>query len=223
MKKNKSTESTSAHFNNNPFKSLKRVKSTASAAPAAKPATPARNEKQEDEIDLFLRAVSGVRAIDSGSGNPSETKKNQIAEASRGEDRDDRQLFLQAMQKIGTTLRKAHPEADIDEAPRQPASSRMKQLKRGTIRIREELDLHGNTKDEALVKLSHFIAAAYSRGQQAVLIITGKGINSPEGPVLQGAVAEWLRGKGKGMVAEFAPAPRTMGGSGAFVVFLKNR
>jgi DNA-nicking Smr family endonuclease len=56
-----------------------------------------------------------------------------------------------------------------------------------------------------------------------VLVITGKGINSPEGPVLQRVVAEWLRKEGKGTVAEFAPAPREMGGSGAFVVFLRKQ
>ncbi|HSC70120.1 MAG TPA: Smr/MutS family protein, partial [Candidatus Methylomirabilis sp.] len=55
------------------------------------------------------------------------------------------------------------------------------------------------------------------------LVITGKGLNSPAEPVLQGAVAGWLRDKGKGMVAEFAPAPRQMGGSGAYVVFLKEK
>ncbi|HWR73104.1 MAG TPA: DNA mismatch repair protein MutS, partial [Nitrospirota bacterium] len=33
----------------------------------------------------------------------------------------------------------------------------------------------------------------------------------------------WLREQGKGMVAEFAPAPRDKGGSGAFVVFLRRR
>ena len=98
----------------------------------------------------------------------------------------------------------------------------MRQLKRGTIKITEELDLHGFMKDEALVRLDHFIASAFGRGQKAVLVITGKGINSPEGPVLQGAVAAWLREKGKGLVAEFAPAPRDRGGSGAFVVFLRS-
>ena len=45
---------------------------------------------------------------------------------------------------------------------------------------------------------------------------------SAEGPVLQGAVSHWLSERGKGMVAEFAPAPREKGGSGAFVVFLKS-
>jgi DNA-nicking Smr family endonuclease len=99
----------------------------------------------------------------------------------------------------------------------------MRQLKRGTIRISAELDLHGFLKDEALARLEHFISDAYSLGRQAVLVITGKGINSPDGPVLPGAVSRWLREPGKGMVAEFHPAPRDKGGSGAFVVFLKQK
>jgi DNA-nicking Smr family endonuclease len=97
----------------------------------------------------------------------------------------------------------------------------MKLLKRGTIRISEELDLHGYLKDEALQRLEHFITGALHRGRKAVLVITGKGINSPEGPVLQGAVADWLRDKGRAMVAEFEKAPRDKGGSGAVVVFLR--
>lgn len=102
-------------------------------------------------------------------------------------------------------------------------SSRMRQLKKGTLRISGELDLHGFLREDALGKLGHFIAAAYARGQQAVLVITGKGINSAEGPVLRGAVEEWLRTRAKGMVAETHPAPRDKGGSGAFVVFLKKK
>jgi DNA-nicking Smr family endonuclease len=99
----------------------------------------------------------------------------------------------------------------------------MRQLKRGAIRISQELDLHGFLKDEALKRLERFLANAFSLGQEAVLVITGKGINSPEGPVLRGAVAECLREKGKTLVAEVSKAPREMGGSGAFVVFLKKK
>jgi hypothetical protein len=69
--------------------------------------------------------------------------------------------------------------------------------------------------DEALSRLEHFIMNASARGHQAVLVITGKGMNSPEGPVLQGAVKEWLRTRGKGSIAEFHPAPRDKGGGGA--------
>jgi DNA-nicking Smr family endonuclease len=99
----------------------------------------------------------------------------------------------------------------------------MRQLKRGTLRIGAELDLHGFVKDEALRRLEHFIASASVRGQDAVLVITGKGTNSPDGPVLHGAVAAWLRGPGLRYVPEFHPAPRDRGGSGAYVVFLRRR
>jgi DNA-nicking Smr family endonuclease len=99
----------------------------------------------------------------------------------------------------------------------------MRQLKRGAIRIDYELDLHGLTREEALESLAAFVTGAFNRGQTAVLVITGKGNNSPGEPVLVGAVAGWLRDRGRGMVAEFAPAPRQMGGGGAFVVFLKEK
>ncbi len=168
-----------------------------------------------------MRAIAGARAIHPEPETRAEANKIGTTTAACGEDRDEQQLFLLAMQKIGTKLREPQPDDDVEEAPRRFTSGRMKQLKRGVIRIREELDLHGHIRDEALVKLEHFIASAYSRGRKAVLVITGKGINSPDGPVLQGAVAAWLREKGKGIVVEFAAAPRDMGGSGAFVVFLK--
>jgi DNA-nicking Smr family endonuclease len=134
----------------------------------------------------------------------------------------DSRLFLQAMKKLGTAMPPAPREQEEPEdTQRRSPTGRMRQLKRGSLRISGELDLHGYLRDEALVLLQRFITGAFGRGQEAVLVITGKGINSPEGPVLQGAVEGWLRQQGKGMVAEFSPAPRDKGGSGAFVVFLK--
>ena len=84
-----------------------------------------------------------------------------------------------------------------------------------------ELDLHGLTRDQALESLGHFIDGAWRREMKAVLVITGKGNNSSGEPVLQAAVAGWLREKGQKMVVEFAPAPQQMGGSGAYVVFIR--
>jgi DNA-nicking Smr family endonuclease len=223
MKKSKTREQRPADFNNNPFKSLKGLKPAAAPAQGRKSAAPARAEKSGDDTALFLRSVQGVKSINPPSEAQPEAVKHNVAEKLRSTDQDEQQLFLKAMQKIGTAFPDARHEPEADEPPRRSASSRMRQLKRGTIRINEELDLHGHSKDEALVKLAHFITAAYSRGQKAVLVITGKGINSPEGPVLQGAAAAWLREHGKGIVAEFSPAPRDLGGSGAFVVFLKSR
>jgi DNA-nicking Smr family endonuclease len=101
--------------------------------------------------------------------------------------------------------------------------NRLRQLRRGGIRIDLQLDLHGLTKDEAIENLDRFVKGAYNRGQKGVLVITGKGNNSPGEPVLKLAVAGWLREGGKAMVSEFVAAPRDMGGTGAFVVFLKEK
>src|SRR5512143_1245827 len=221
MKKRKTQKRDLVDFDNNPFKSLKRFQTAADSGQEKKTTTSARKEKADDDVALFLREVHGARAIDPPFGIQPETKKGITAEKPRGVDRDEQELFFQAMQRIGTTFRDELPKADRDDTKRRSASSRIQQLKRGTIVLSDELDLHGYVKDEALKRLEQFIAGAYSQGQRAVLVITGKGINSAEGPVLQGAVAAWLRRERREMVAEFAPAPRDKGGSGAFVVFLK--
>lgn len=219
MKKRKQPEP-HPEFNNNPFRALKGLKPAPAAPEQKKARTPARRSSREEDEDLFRRAMAGARPLAAQAVEQPEKKQKEPAPEQAREDQSEAGLFLQAMQKIGTTFRET--EREPDDEPRQSSSSRMKQLKRGTIRITSELDLHGYLRDEALARLQRFLAASGARGEKAVLVITGKGINSPEGPVLQGAVAEWLRGKGKAMVAEFAPAPRDKGGSGAFVIFLKS-
>ena len=223
MKKKKTQKRGPLNFDNNPFKSLKSFQPAAGSDQVKKITTPLRKEKVDDEAALFLSAVHGARVIDPSSEIQPEAINGIAAEKTQAGDRDEQQLFLRAIRRIGTTFRDELPKADGDEPGRRSASSRIRQLKRGTIALSDELDLHGYVKDEALKRLEEFIAGAYSKGQRAVLVITGKGINSAVGPILQGAVAAWLREEGRGMVAEFAPAPREKGGSGAFVVFLKIR
>lgn len=224
-KKNKKQQQPVDKFAVNPFKALKGVQ-VEEAKPVEqqkqvvqpKAPEPERKVTAVADLDLFLLAMSDVRRLD-GTVLPARVRRREapakpFAEVIAEEDRD---LFLEAMQGLqvlpkdeGESIRK-----------KQAVPGRMKQLLRGEIRIDFELDLHGLTREEALESLEQFINGAFRRNQQAVLVITGKGYNSPGEPVLQGAVAAWLREHGKGKVAEFAPAPRYMGGSGAYVVFLK--
>jgi DNA-nicking Smr family endonuclease len=127
------------------------------------------------------------------------------------------------MQEIGRLkLDVKFSEQFLDEDVLKPLSgNRIKQLKRGIITVDHQLDLHGLTRDEALAELPRFLRSARQMKQVAALVITGKGNNSPLEPVLQQAVGAWLRDAGRDLVVEFAPAPREMGGSGAFVVFLR--
>ena len=208
-----------------PFAAIKGLQVLQTPAETAKPQVPsAPNPEPEDEVLLFLREMADVNRI-----RPVRKKRSPPAKGSPASDTvvrkeydaEDRNLFLDTLASLKLDVRFGDelPDADEPAAPRH--SNRLRQLRRGTIRLDLELDLHGLTRDEALECLSAFIAAASRRGQQAVLVITGKGNNSPGEPVLQGAVAGWFRKEGKELVAEAIPAPPNLGGAGAFVVFLK--
>lgn len=221
MKKRGKKEEKQKEFSSSPFKALKSLAVTADRPPtkdAVKGATSPKPVEVSDDSDLFLRYVEGVERLNDSvpkKGDPSKRKDSTVTPRD-----DERQLFLSSLAGMDVTFRDEFPDVE----PLKPlAINRMRQLKNGSIRLDLELDLHGLTRDEALTSLSRFITGAYNRGQKAVLVITGKGNNSPAEPVLQGAVSSWLREAGKNKVAEFAPAPRTMGGSGAYVVFLKEK
>ncbi len=226
MRKKHKSDRTLGTFRNNPFHSLSGM------SPRRQPRSNVASAKtiSDEEVDdagLFERAVRDVRPMARGEEQAeaavSRPKEKALHDA--GEVNDNR-LFLQAMTALGTATvreRVSGDEASDADGPRRSASGRMRQLKKGTIRIARELDLHGSLRDEAIRKLQHFVAGAYARGDQAVLVITGKGINSPDGPVLPAAVSTWLAGPGRGMVSEFFQAPRDKGGSGAVVVFLRRK
>ena len=176
---------------------------------------------ETDDAVIFLRAVSDVKRLHPRETSVNEKKK--AAPSARQLDEEERRVFLKEVEKMQLDV-KFRDELPEDVTPlRKTGSNRLRELKRGAIRIGLELDLHGLTREEALTSLDRFITGAYNRSQKAVLVITGKGNNSPDEPVLHGAVAGWLRDRGKGMVAEFAPAPRQLGGGGAYVVFLKDK
>lgn len=99
------------------------------------------------------------------------------------------------------------------------SDSVLRRLRRGEFAIRDELDLHGMTQDEARAALAAFLAEAVSRGQRCVRIIHGKGLRSGHrGPVLKSAVNRWLRRHAA--VVAFCSARRNDGGTGALYVLL---
>lgn len=209
-------------FATSPFKALKGVQAVAAEPPVVKTSpVQASAGAVADDRALFFQAMDGVARLDAKAERSSPAKPVFPARAViRKIEADEQQLFLDTINGLKLDVRFADTvESPLPEKPRSP--SRLRQLRRGTIRIDYELDLHGLTRDEALDALALFIGGAFRRQQQAVLVITGKGNHSPEEPVLKGAVEAWLRDAGRAKVAEFLPAPRQLGGEGAIVVFLK--
>ncbi len=223
MKKKDTNKQVVKEFSASPFKTLKGLQTKAPEPPVRieLPRQQPAVAEEEDE-DLFRRAVADVQPLTPVFPG---AKARQVKPQPRPSSVHpaERSLFLETVEKLVMDV-VFTDELPEDVTPLRPMPvNRLRQLKRRAIHIDYELDLHGLKKDEALVSLAGFIASAYNRGKKGVLVITGKGNNSPEGPVLQAAVASWLRDKGKSMVVEFAPAPSRLGGSGAFVVFLKEK
>jgi DNA-nicking Smr family endonuclease len=99
------------------------------------------------------------------------------------------------------------------------SESVLRRLRRGEYAIRDEIDLHGMTQDEARSALGAFLAEAMLQGQRCVRVIHGKGRGSGHrGPVLKSAVNRWLRRHAA--VAAFCSARRSDGGTGALYVLL---
>ncbi len=98
-------------------------------------------------------------------------------------------------------------------------------LRRGQISIEAGLDLHGMTQTEAHEKLIEFLKTSYTKGQRAVLVITGKGSRSDgQKGILRGAVPYWLNQPPlQSIIRAFDHAAPRDGGEGALYVLLRRQ
>ncbi|HPX62208.1 MAG TPA: Smr/MutS family protein [Deltaproteobacteria bacterium] len=205
-----------------PIKSAEPVKPQQSPIPARQP---------QDE-ELFLQAMQGVNRLGARTEKPAHSqlpaterkppRAESTGSSSAAIPEIERNTFANAIKAMKLDV-KFDDNLPEEEEFKPIGNNRLRQLKRGVITVDRQLDLHGLTRIEAVEALPGFFESAIRHGEKAVLIITGKGLNSTAEPVIQQAVAAWLKDSGSQYAIEFAPAPREMGGSGAFVVFLRNQ
>jgi len=205
-------------FRNAPFRDA--LKGASASFPAEKPqrkpvpnpdATPP--EPAEAEFDREMAAL-GVQPL----GGAERAASDEAATPESAGEPSDRELFLAALGGLD--------KSSQDDFPEQPAAGseprRMRRLHQGKLQPQAQLDLHGQLSGEALVRVGHFLDNARFHQLRCVLIITGRGRHSAEGPVLRTTVEAYLAGPGRDLVAEWARAPRQLGGEGALVVFLRS-
>lgn len=99
----------------------------------------------------------------------------------------------------------------------------VRRLRRGELVVDLRCDLHGLTAHEARARLEDVVPRARQRGERVLLLIHGKGHNSPGGRgVLRGEMAAWLsQGSISVHVAAFTTALDDDGGEGALYVLLR--
>ena len=101
----------------------------------------------------------------------------------------------------------------------------MRRLKQGRFPIQDHVDLHGLTKSEARVRVREFLRESHRLGLRCVLVIHGRGLNSPSSfPVLKEQLPVWFSsGSARKIVLAFATARPYDGGAGAVYVLLRGR
>ncbi len=149
----------------------------------------------EDDPALFAAAVDKL--------NPRER-------LSRSIEREEERLFREAIEELD--------KGDVEEAIREHENQ---QAVLEQLSIEAEPDLHGYSADGAIETLDNWLYGAYVKGFQLVLIITGKGMNSEYWGILRRLVGDYLNRNPRRIVRRFSPAPRRLGGRGAYVVELK--
>jgi DNA-nicking Smr family endonuclease len=103
-----------------------------------------------------------------------------------------------------------------------PATTRY--LHRGNFSIQAHIDLHGLSAQTAEEEFNRFLKQALTSGKRAVLIVHGRGLSSPDKPVLKTKVHQWLTtGPWHKWVLAYSSARLCDGGAGATYVLLRQR
>jgi len=213
---------------NRPFERLKLIK-PAATKPAARPARsekppprpPLASPKESDET-LFAQAMHDVRPLPSGPERILHTPTARLPDP----DAEDREVRAELEGLVGGEV--PFHLSDTDEFMEGAAAdldrrTRLR-LRRGEFAVQGHLDLHGQTRDEAHVSLETFVRRERALGHRCILVIHGRGLNSPaQIPVLKESVGRWLsRGALGRQTLAFCTARPCDGGAGALYVLLRH-
>jgi len=209
------------------FKDLKlKIKRSQKAKRKTESEAPPIDEAKPDAEQSFLEAMSDV--------TPLPKKKRKIIPAPRSDIRpahpapDDEQEALNHLSdlvkgsiELDITLTDEYMEGSVRGFSRKL----MKKLKKGEFPVQDYIDLHGLTKQGAEARVRDFLLQSHKLGLRCVLIVHGRGLNSPDSfPVLKERLPLWLgRGPVKKIVLAFATARPYDGGGGAVYVLLRKR
>ncbi len=169
-----------------------------------------------DEAALFRRAVADARPLSSAA---TELRPPPPAPHPVQAERDRRQVLEELLDPppdpaaVETGEELIYQRAGVQRRV-------MQRLRRGHYIPAAQLDLHGLTRQQAYAEVACFLRECQQRSIGCVRIVHGKGRGSNNrGPVLKGAVDQWLRLRDE--VLAFASAPPRDGGTGAIHVLLR--
>ncbi|MGD9082172.1 MAG: Smr/MutS family protein [Desulfobacterales bacterium] len=180
-------------------------------------------DKQSSENELFLKEMSDVIPIP--RGDLIEHRSSPGLPAGPDHDSDDETLLkLDNLVKFGTGFVVADTPEYIEGRGYNVHPEITKRLHRGDFSIQAHIDLHGLGVEDARNAFEMFLKDSITSGKKAVLIIHGRGLSSPDKPVLKTRVIQWLTcGPWRKWIIAFSSARSCDGGTGATYVLLRQR
>ena len=181
---------------------------------------------EKDDMRYFLEAMSDVDLL---SGDKGRVVRNQYMNARPVHPAPDYEQeamnHLRDLVKGSIEMDITFSDEYIEGAVSGVSRKIMRRLKRGQIPIQDYIDLHGLTKQEAEVEVRNFLVNSHRLGRRCVLIVHGRGLNSPDSfPVLKERLPVWLnKGYARKIILAFATARPYDGGTGAIYVLLRRR
>jgi len=186
---------------------------------------PAENilDKQPSENELFLKEIEDVTPIP--REDRIEYRSNSGPPAGPDHDFEDKTLLkLDNLVKFGTGFVVADTPEYIEGRGYNVHPEITKRLHRGDFSIQAHIDLHGLGVEDARNAFEIFLKDSITTGKKAVLIVHGRGLSSPDKPVLKTRVIQWLTcGPWRKWVIAFSSARSCDGGAGATYVLLRQR
>ena len=172
----------------------------------------------DDEADLFRKAVSGAKPLQSAERVDSPRRKP--APKARFARADENAALRESM-RADVDDTEAHGGESLRFHRPHVGKRTLRKLARGSFSVQAEIDLHGMTVAEARPRLADFIEGCAREGKLCVRVVHGKGLGSGHrGPVLKQKVNRWLRQWDA--VLAFVSTRQVDGGTGAIYVLLRS-
>jgi DNA-nicking Smr family endonuclease len=188
--------------------------------------TPLGTDRKLDEINSFAEAMSDVTPLPRSKSRNIRNWGNQIKPSHPPPDDEKEAMdhlrgLIQGSVEMDITFSDEYIEGCLKGFNRRI----MKKLKRGEVPVQDYVDLHGLTKHGAEEEVKNFLLRSYKNGLRCVLIVHGRGLNSPDSfPVIKEGLSTWLgRGAVRKIVLAFATARPYDGGTGAIYVLIRKR
>ena len=177
----------------------------------------------DDEQKLFEKAMADVKPIAKEDRIENTPLPSPPADHENNEDYETL-VCLKNLVNFGKGFVVADTPEYIEGAGYKAHPEITKRLHRGDFSIQAHIDLHGLNANDASLVFDTFLKNSLIMNKRAVMVVHGRGLSSPDRPVLKYKVREWLTcGQWRKWIMAFSSARLCDGGAGATYILLRQR